>query len=290
MPAHRSSAGRALPARRRRLRRLFAVLAFVDLPFVFARCSASWSPPACTLARPHRALSAVARRAHVSARDAVARRESEGFVGVALWRITAIGLGVVLGTGAQLFLWPDDPSTSCGASWSRRLDLVHALADQAIDDPRSRTRPRRRRRCWRSATSRAELQLLANAEVRHPRSGPPRPPHRPHPRGRAALHLGALGGGDRRPRRRGWDSTPAVRARLGAISDESARLARALESRRGLLGSTGPTAVIPAEAGAGPARLRPAPVLDGMERSLGRIAFLTGAPRPDGASRRAAGA
>src|SRR4030095_14996431 len=28
-----------------------------------------------------------------------------------------------------------------------------------------------------------------------------------------------------------------------------------------------------------------APVIDGMERSLGRIAFLTGAPRPDGASR-----
>ena len=202
-----------------------------------------------------------------------------------LWRIAAIGMGVVLGTGAQLFLWPDDPIDKLRAGLARRLHLVRGLVDQAIAPPAAApARPSAAMLTLGDLTT--ELQLLANAEVLH---GYLRARHAEHTAlilEVARLFTSALWAAETTPAttaRVGLDA--AVRARLQAISEESARLARALESRRGLLGSTGPTAIIPAEAGAGPAVAAQAPVLDGMERSLGRIAFLTGAPRPDGASR-----
>ena len=48
----------------------------------------------------------------------------EDYVDVALWRVTAIAIGVALGTVAQLFLWPDDPIDKLRAALARRLDLV----------------------------------------------------------------------------------------------------------------------------------------------------------------------
>jgi uncharacterized membrane protein YccC len=129
-----------------------------------------------------------------------------------------------------------------------------------------------------------ELQLLANAEVLHASLRARHAEHTALILEVARLFTSALWAAETTPAttaRVGLDD--AVRGRLLAITEESARLARALESRRGLLGSTGPTAIIPAEGGAGPAVSAQAPVLAGMERSLGRIAFLTGAARPAGA-------
>ena len=209
----------------------------------------------------------------------------EDYVDVALWRIAAIGMGVVLGTGAQLFLWPDDPIDKLRAGLARRLHLVRGLVDQAIAPPATApARPSAAMLTLGDLTT--ELQLLANAEVLHASLRARHAEHTALILEVARLFTSALWAAETTPAttaRVGLDD--AVRARLLAISDESARLARALESRRGLLGSTGPTAIIPAEAGAGPAVAAQAPVLDGMERSLGRIAFLTGAPRPDGDSR-----
>ena len=70
----------------------------------------------------------------------------EDYVDVALWRIVAIGMGVVLGTGAQLFLWPDDPIDKLRAGLARRLHLVRSLVDQAIA-PSAIAPPVLRRRC-----------------------------------------------------------------------------------------------------------------------------------------------
>ena len=203
------------------------------------------------------------------------RRRLPDDVDVAFGRIVAIGMGVVLGTGAQLFLWPDDPIDKLRAGLARRLHLVRGLVDQAIAPPATApARPSAAMLTLGDLTT--ELQLLANAEVLHASLRARHAEHTALILEVARLFTSALWAAETTPAttaRVGLDD--AVRARLQAISDESARLARALESRRGLLGSTGPTAIIPAEAGAGPAVSAQAPVLDGMERSLGRIAFLT---------------
>ena len=261
---------------------LLAIIALIDLPYVFA--------PALGLAvvagvylshvmtAPYPPLLGVMTYVLVTLSHV---DFPEDYVDVALWRIAAIGMGVVLGTGAQLFLWPDDPIDKLRAGLAHRLHLVRGLVDQAIAPPAiAPARPSAAMLTLGDLTT--ELQLLANAEVLH---GYLRARHAEHTAlilEVARLYTSALWAAETTPAttaRMGLDA--AVRARLQAISDESARLARALESRRGLLGSTGPTAIIPAEAGARPPVAAQAPVLDGMERSLGRIAFLTGAPRPD---------
>src|SRR6185369_1293502 len=87
----------------------------------------------------------------------------EDYVDVALWRIAAIGMGVVLGTGAQLFLWPDDPIDKLRAGLAHRLHLVRGLVDQAITaSPSAQARPSAAMLTLGDLT--AELHLLANAE------------------------------------------------------------------------------------------------------------------------------
>ena len=268
---------------------LLAIIAFIDLPYVFA--------PALGLAvvagvylshvmtAPYPPLLGVMTFVLVTLSHV---EFPEEHVDVALWRIVAIGMGVVLGTGAQLFLWPDDPIDKLRAGLARRLHLVRGLVDQAIAPPATAAPARPSAAMLTLGDLTTELQLLANAEVLHASLRARHAEHTALILEVARLFTSALWAAETTPAttaRVGLDD--AVRARLQAISDESARLAHALESRRGLLGSTGPTAVIPAEAGAGPAVAAQAPVLDGMERSLGRIAFLTGAPRPDGDSRSA---
>jgi uncharacterized membrane protein YccC len=209
----------------------------------------------------------------------------EGYVDVALWRVAAIGMGVVLGTGAQLLLWPDDPIDKLRAALARRLHLVRSLVDQSIAPSAiAPARPSAAMLTLGDLTT--ELQLLANAEVLHPSLRARHAEHTALILEVARLFTSALWAAETTPEttaRVGLDD--AVRGRLLTISEESARLARALESRRGLLGSTGPTAIIPAEVEVGPVVAARAPVLAGMELSLDRIAFLTGAARPAGAPR-----
>jgi multidrug resistance protein MdtO len=83
-------------------------------------------------------------------------------VAVGLWRIVLIVLGVAIGTGAQLYLWPDDPEE-------------HLLGELA---ERLRTVTETIRRCITSAVAPGavsieaslvhHLDLLTNAETRYP--------------------------------------------------------------------------------------------------------------------------
>jgi len=263
---------------------LLAIIAFIDLPYFFA--------PALGLAvvvglylshvmaTPYPPMLGVMTYVLVTLSHV---EFPEGYVDVALWRIAAIGMGIVLGTGAQLFLWPDDPIDKLRAALARRLHLVRSLVDQAIA-PAATAPARPSAAMLTLGDLTTELQLLANAEVLHASLRARHAEHTALILEVARLFTSALWAAETTPAttaRVGLDD--AVRARLHAINDESARLARALESRRGLLGSTGPTAVIPAAGEEDPAVAARAPVLAGMERSLGRIAFLTGAAGPAGA-------
>jgi len=260
---------------------LLSVLAFVDLPFVFvpllgiavaagvygSRVFAAPYPPLLfALTYLLVALS------HVDS--------PEDYVGVALWRMTAIGLGVALATGAQLFLWPDDPLDKLRHELVRRLDLVRALADQAISGaPGSRTTPPESTLALGDITG--QLQLLANAEVRYPALRSRNAEHTALILEVARLFSAAVWASETVPTtaaRGGFD--PSVGARLGAIRDDSARLARALESRRWLLATAEPVATITPEGSASGPVAATAPVVDGMERALDRIVVLTGIGSP----------
>src|SRR5262245_26245734 len=168
----------------------------------------------------------------------------EDFVGVALWRMTAIMFGVVLGTGAQLFLWPDDPLDKLRLELVRRLDLVGSLIEHAIAPPTGTVAaPPTQTLALGDVTE--QLQLLANAEVLHPRLRTQNAEHIALILEVARLFTDAAWAAETTPEtaaRVGLDE--GVRQRLVAIRDESARLARALEARRSLLGSTEPTTAL----------------------------------------------
>ncbi len=85
-----------------------------------------------------------------------------------LWRIVAVALGVVCGTGAQLFLWPDDPEDKLHGALVRRLAAVTATlrgiaSHLETGDGRMPPAP-----SLAGDDLTAELDLLANAESRHP--------------------------------------------------------------------------------------------------------------------------
>jgi multidrug resistance protein MdtO len=84
-----------------------------------------------------------------------------------LWRVVAIAVGVICGTGAQLFLWPVDPETKLREALAARLrsvaTVMHALGareDRGDDAPPMPT--------LASDDLTVELDLLANAEALHP--------------------------------------------------------------------------------------------------------------------------
>ena len=87
-------------------------------------------------------------------------------VDAALWRILMVLVGVVLGTGAQLALWPRDPEHRLLDEVAQRLATVEALFTRAAtpDSPDSRGEPDL---VTVSGFAR-ELDLLANAEARYP--------------------------------------------------------------------------------------------------------------------------
>ena len=89
-------------------------------------------------------------------------------VDTALWRVLMILVGVVLGTGAQLVLWPRDPEGSLLDEVGQRLARVEGLLARAATP--SLGSPNRRGPPDLIAVSglARELDLLANAEARYP--------------------------------------------------------------------------------------------------------------------------
>jgi len=265
---------------------LLAVMAFIDLPYVFlpvigiavtvglylSHVSAAPYPPL---------LGAITFLLVVlSHLDA-----PEEYVDVALWRITAIAIGVAMSTVAQVFLWPTDPLDTLRVALVRRLDLVPTLIERAMAPPAGpATALPEVALTLGDLTS--ELQLLADAEVLHPSLRPQHAAHTALILEVARLFTDAVWAAETVPgtvARIGLDD--AVRRRLLVIRDESVRFARALEGRQALLApSDATTDDRIAGTVAGSTVAAHAPVVDGMERSLDRIAYLAGLAR-GGASR-----
>ena len=260
---------------------LLAVMAFIDLPYVFlpvigiavtvglylSHVSAATYPP---LLGAITFLLVVL--SHVDA--------PEAYVDVALWRIAAITIGVALSTTTQVFLWPTDPLDKLRAALVRRLDLVPTLIDRAMAPPAGpATALPEVALTLGDLTS--ELQLLADAEVLHPSLRPQHAAHTALILEVARLFTDAVWAAETVPgtaMRIGLDES--VRRRLRAIRQEGVQFARALEGRRALLAPAEPAADEPmAVSGERPTVAAHAPVVDGMERSLDRIAYLTGLAR-----------
>jgi uncharacterized membrane protein YccC len=89
-------------------------------------------------------------------------------VETALWRVLLILIGVALGTGAQLVLWPRDPEHRLLDEIVQRLAYVEALlARAATPGFPAPARPSRHELVAASGFAR-ELDILANAEARYP--------------------------------------------------------------------------------------------------------------------------
>ncbi len=260
---------------------LLAVIAFIDLPYVFVPLMGVAITVGLylshVLAAPYPPLLGALTYLLVVLSQVEA---PEDYVGVALWRITAIVIGVVLSTVAQVFLWPDDPVDKLREALVRRLHLVPMLIDRAIAPPAGPAVELPAVALTLGDLT-GELQLLADAEVLHSSLRPRNAEHIALILEVARLFTAAVWAAETTPgttARVGLDE--GARRRLLAIRDESIRFARALEGRRSLLASAAPMAgVTPVEAGSSQFVSAQAPVLDGMERSLDRIAFLTGTPR-----------
>ena len=87
-----------------------------------------------------------------------------------LWRILAIAIGVICGTGAQLFLWPDDPEAKLREALAGRLTLIarvmRALAILESGDETAIAQVTAPSLAGDDLST--QLDLLANAEARHP--------------------------------------------------------------------------------------------------------------------------
>lgn len=87
-----------------------------------------------------------------------------------LWRILAIAIGVICGTGAQLFLWPDDPEAKLREALAGRLTsiagVMRALAILEGGDPAALAQVKAPSLAGDDLST--QLDLLANAEALHP--------------------------------------------------------------------------------------------------------------------------
>ncbi len=191
-----------------------------------------------------------------------------------LWRILAVAIGVVCGTGAQIFLWPDDPEAKLREALAARLSSVAGAV-------RARARGTSRSDGAAFAPTLAgddltvQLDLLANAEARHPSL------RRRHVEQlalivevdrlltAAAWLVGAAGN-------RGADRGEQLRE-LEAIGEECSRLAEALTAGRPPAGP--PPDLDASNDASGPAGL--APTLADMKLALHRSRDALGFLDPD---------
>ena len=192
--------------------------------------------------------------------------DASAAVETGLWRIVAIVIGVICGTGAQLVLWPDDPEVKLREALAARLESVaRVLAALAAREDRGDDAPPVPALASEDLTT--ELDLLANTEARHPSL-----------RQRHTEHLALIVEADRLvttgvwlvDAAREWSSTPEarLRRRFRILGEECTRLAEALTTGRPPAASTAPV-LDPLEPDGGVAGLRP--TLEDMRLALGRM-------------------
>ena len=147
-----------------------------------------------------------------------------------LWRVVGIALGVICGTGAQLFLWPDDPEIKLRQALAARLrSVARVMGALAVREDRGDDAPRTPVLANDDLT--VELDLLANAEALYPSL-----------RQRHTEQLAVIVEVDRLMTTavwllgasREWPATPDERRRRGfdELSAECTRLADALDAGR----------------------------------------------------------
>ncbi|MGH7334935.1 MAG: FUSC family protein, partial [Candidatus Rokuibacteriota bacterium] len=201
----------------------------------------------------------------------------------ALWRTLMILVGVLLGTGAQILLWPSDPEERLLDDLVRRLATVERLLGHALEAPVGGVTDVPGPDVMAVSGFARELDLLANAEARYPAL------RRRHPEQIALiteverLLTNALWLRERTQSAEGWRRLDQpLRQRLGALREECGRQRQALAARR-------PTDA-PAATGHGPG-IDVAPevgfpvLVASMEATLARIGaatrFLGGGPRAE---------
>jgi multidrug resistance protein MdtO len=152
--------------------------------------------------------------------------DAESGIHVGLWRFAMILLGALIGTAAQIFLWPDDPEKLLNAALTERLAAVEDLL-VALRDGRP---PETTRLDTLVLTGLSrQLDLLDNAEARYPSL-----------RQFHAEQITLIGGVEkllttavafaRSAHIRGAVPSPPARERLAAIIANCARLRRNLQS------------------------------------------------------------
>ena len=186
-------------------------------------------------------------------------------VGTALWRIVAIVVGVICGTGAQIFLWPDDPEAILREALAARLRSVARVLD-ALAAPAARAAGPPTAPLLTAGDLTAQLDLLGNAEALHPALRP-----------RHTEQLALIVEIDRLltaavwlvDASRDWPISldERLRRRFAALAGECSRLGDALAMGRPPSASALPT-LDPAE-GSAVAGLRPA--LEDMTLGLSRV-------------------
>jgi multidrug resistance protein MdtO len=196
-------------------------------------------------------------------------------VALGLWRIVLIVLGVAIGTGAQLYLWPDDPEDHLLVELAERLRIASETIGRCIAGTPA------------VATDSLEadlvhhLDLLANAEARYPSL-----------RLRHLEQITLIGGvehlltaaaGLELASGAGRVPSESTRSRLARIAARCVQLRDALAARRPCQDDGAAASDDAAVAAAGDVHMLPAMVE--MERVLARIAEATGfLGRPRGGS------
>ena len=89
-------------------------------------------------------------------------------IDTALWRTLMILLGVLLGTGAQILLWPSDPEERLLDDLVVRLSTVERLLAEVLAPPRGGVADVPGPDVMAISGFARELDLLANAEARYP--------------------------------------------------------------------------------------------------------------------------
>ena len=187
-------------------------------------------------------------------------------VALGLWRIVLIVLGVAIGTGAQLYLWPDDPEEHLLVELAERLRTVSQTIGRCITG--TLAQPTKSL----EAALVHHLDLLANAETRYPSL-----------RLRHLEQITLIGGvehlltaavGLERASHAGRVPGESARARLARIAARCERLRDAIMTRRPFEDDRSAAFDDAAVAAGGDVHMLPAIVE--MERILGRIAAATG--------------
>jgi multidrug resistance protein MdtO len=257
---------------------MIAVVAFTDLPwlmfpavcigvafglFTARTCTAPYAALISTLTFVLVAL------AHVASPTAA--------IGVGLWRIFMIAVGVVIATGVQVFAWPDDPEEFLLDDLVRRLANVEAALGRLLEvrTPARMGGPVPLVDILAASGLPGQLDLLTSAEARHPAI------RRRHTEQVALIiEVERLITGSLWLERMGArPGSPvlvdeAVRGRLRALREGCARAGQALRARRAMepVDSRSAAPGPPPDAGAPDSALA---ILGNMEQSLRRLPVAT---------------